>query len=129
MDSIGDVLVRINNALKVKKETVDLPHSKMKEGIGKILLEEGYISKCEVMTRLNKKYLRLGLKYTGDNKSIIEGMRRISTPGRRIYVGVQKIPRVQSGFGTAILSTPKGLMTDEGARASKIGGEVICYVW
>jgi len=129
MDSIGDVLVRINNALKVKKETVDLPHSKMKEGIGKILLEEGYISKCEVMTRLNKKYLRLGLKYTGNNKSIIDGMRRVSTPGRRIYRGADAIPRVQSGFGTAILSTSRGLMTDEKARADKIGGEVVLYIW
>jgi small subunit ribosomal protein S8 len=129
MDSIADMLVRINNALKVKKEAVDLPHSKMKEGIGKIMLAEGYISKCEVLTRLNKKYLRLNLKYDQANKSLIEGLRRISTPGRRVYVGVPGIRRVQAGFGTAIISTSAGLMTDEQARAKKIGGEVVCHIW
>ncbi len=129
MDSIGDMLVRIGNALKTKRETVELPHSKMKEGIGKILLDEGYIGKCEVMTRLNKKYLRLGLKYTGDSKSIIAGMRRASKPGRRDYRGAAAVPRVQSGFGTAIISTSRGLMTDEKARAEKVGGEVIFYIW
>lgn len=129
MDSIADMLIRINNALKVKKETVDLPHSRMKEEIGKILLGEGYISKCEVLTRMNKKFLRLGLKYSSTNKSVIEGVKRISRPGRRIYVGATAIPRVHAGFGTAVLSTARGIMTDEEARAGKVGGEVLCYIW
>lgn len=129
MDSIADMLIRINNALKVKKETVDLPHSRMKEEIGKILLGEGYISKCEVLTRMNKKFLRLGLKYSSTNRSVIGGLRRISRPGRRIYVAAAAVPRVHAGFGTAILSTARGVVTDEEARASKVGGEVLCYIW
>jgi len=129
MDSIADMLVRINNAVKIKKETVDLPHSKMKEALSRIMVGEGFVGKSEVMTRMNKKYLRLTLKYNDKKKSVIEGLKRISTPGRRYYVGVAKIPRVRSGFGTAILSTPRGLMTDVEARSNKVGGEVICYIW
>ncbi|MDD4179089.1 MAG: 30S ribosomal protein S8 [Candidatus Margulisbacteria bacterium] len=129
MDSIADMLVRINNAVKIKKETVDLPHSKMKEALSRIMVGEGFVGKSEVMTRMNKKYLRLTLKYNDKKKSVIEGLKRVSTPGRRYYVGATKIPRVRSGFGTAIISTPRGLMTDVEARSNKVGGEVICYIW
>lgn len=129
MDPIADMLTRMNNALGVRKEAVDIPHSRTKEGIAKIMLAEGYLGKCEVHTRMNKKYLRLGLKYASAKKGIIDGMRRVSTPGRRIYVGAGAVPRVRSGFGTAVLSTSRGLMTDEEAREKKIGGEVICYIW
>lgn len=129
MDSIADMLVRLSNGLKVNKETVEMPHSRMKEEIGKLLLAEGYIEKCEVLTRLNKKQLRLVPKYTGGKQGVISGLKRVSRPGRRIYVGANKIPRIRSGFGTAIISTPRGLMTDQTAREQKIGGEVICYVW
>ena len=129
MDSIADMFVRINNALKVRKETVDVPHSRMKEAIARIMLAEGYIGKCETLSRMNKKFLRLGLKYAAENKSVIEGIRRVSTPGRRIYVGIGSIPRIRAGFGTAILSTSRGLMTDEDARTAKVGGEVLCYIW
>lgn len=129
MDSIGDMLARMNNAIRVRKETVDLPHSRVKEAIAQIMLSEGYIGRCESFARMNKKFLRIGLKYTGEKRSVIRGMKRISKPGRRIYVGVQSLPRVQAGFGTAILSTSRGLMTDEGAREKKLGGEVICYIW
>lgn len=129
MDSIADMLIRVNNAIKVKKEAVDLPHSRVKEEIAKIMLAEGYISKCEVLTRTNKKYLRLGLKYDPAGKSLIEGLKRVSTPGRRIYVGARGVRRVRSGFGTAIISTSAGLMTDEAARAKKVGGEVVCNIW
>ena len=140
MDSIADLLVRINNALRVKKDAVDMPHSRMKEGLIKILAAEGFVGRYEVLTRMNKKYLRVGLKYDSlgagpstslgaGKKSVIEGMKRISTPGRRAYVGSDSVPRVRSGFGTAILSTSKGLMTDEDARQNKVGGEVICHIW
>jgi small subunit ribosomal protein S8 len=129
MDSIADMLVRLSNGLRVNKETVEMPHSRLKEEIGKMLLAEGYIEKCEVLTRLNKKQLRFVLKYTGSKQGVISGVKRVSRPGRRIYVGADKIPRIRAGFGTAIISTPKGLMTDESARQQKIGGEVLCYVW
>ena len=129
MDSIADMLIRIQNALKVKKESVDLPHSQMREGLTKILFEEGYIGKYDLMTRLNKKFIRIVLKYVDGKNVVVAGMKRVSRPGRRIYVGADSLPRVQSGFGTAIVSTSKGLMTDEAARAKKIGGEVLCYIW
>ena len=129
MDSIADMLVRINTALKVRKEAADIPYSRMKEGIARIMLAEGFIGKCDVLTRMNKKYLRLGLKYVDGKKSVIDGLRRISTQGRRSYVGVGSIPRVRAGFGVAVMSTPRGLMTDEEARAKKVGGEVVCYIW
>lgn len=128
MDSIADMLVRMENALRVRRETVDIPHSKIKEGIVRILLAEGYISKYDTFARLGKKYLRVGLKYTGAKKGVIEKMGRVSKPSRRIYVGVRSIPRVQAGYGTAILSTSKGLMTDAEAREKKLGGEVLLWV-
>jgi len=129
MDSIADMLVRIQNAIRIREETVDLPHSKVKEGIARILLEEGYVSNLDTFTRMNKRFLRIRLKYTEAKKSVIAGMKRISSSSRRIYVGADSIPRVQCGFGTAIVTTPKGLMTDEQAREKKLGGEILCYVW
>ena len=129
MDLIADMFVRINNAIKVQKELVDLPHSKIKEGLAHILLAEGYISKYETLTKMNKKYLRMVLKYVDRKKNIISGIKKVSTPGRKIYVGYKSIPSVQSGFGTAIVTTSKGLMTGEDAKAKKLGGEVLCYIW
>ncbi|MCU0640583.1 MAG: 30S ribosomal protein S8 [Candidatus Margulisbacteria bacterium] len=129
MDSIADMMVRLNNGLRVKKETVEMPHSRFKEEIGKLLVAEGYVDKCEVLTRFNKKQLRLVLKYAAGKRSVLEGLRRVSRPGKRIYVGADRVPRIRSGFGTALISTPKGLMTDAAAREQKVGGEVICYVW
>ncbi|MFA4844404.1 MAG: 30S ribosomal protein S8 [Candidatus Margulisiibacteriota bacterium] len=129
MDSIADMLNRVNNALGVRKEGVDLPHSRVKEEIAKILLAEGYISKLEPLTRMNRKFIRLGLKYTAKGRSVIEGMKRVSTSGKRHYVAATKVPRVRSGFGTAIISTSKGLMTDAAARQAKLGGEVLCFIW
>lgn len=129
MDSIADMLAGIKNALKVRMETVDIPHSRMKEGLVKILLSEGYIGKYDVLSRMNKKYLRLALKYSQDKRSIITDLKRVSRPGRKIYVNKEKVPRVQAGFGTAVLSTSKGLMTDGEARKNKIGGEMLFYVW
>ncbi len=129
MDQIADMLVRIQNGIGAQKEALDLPHSSMKEAIARILQSEGYIAGFEVMTKMNKKHLRLALKYIGKKKNIIAGLRRVSKPGRRIYVGAERIPTVQSGFGTVIISTSKGLMTGEDAGAQKLGGEVVCYIW
>lgn len=129
MDSIADLLVRINCGIDARKESVDVQHSKMKEAILKIMMTEGFITKYDSMARLNKKYLRVGLKYAGGKKNVISGLKRISTPGRRTYVGRDRIPRVRSGYGLAIISTSKGLLTDVEAREKKLGGEVVCYIW
>ena len=129
MDQIADMLVRIQNGIGAQKEALDLPHSSMKEAIAKIMLSEGYIGNFEVMAKMNKKYISLTLKYIGKKKNIISGLKRASRPGRRLYVGAEKIPTIQSGFGTVILSTSKGLMTGEEAGAKKLGGELLCYVW
>ncbi|MFH1386655.1 MAG: 30S ribosomal protein S8 [bacterium] len=129
MDSIADLLVRLRNGLQVKKDFVDVPHSKMKEDILKILHEEGFIGKYEALAKMKKKYLRVTLKYIKGRQSVIAGMKRVSTPGRRIYVGAGEIPRVRSGFGVAIISTPKGVMQGEKAREGKVGGELLCSVW
>jgi small subunit ribosomal protein S8 len=129
MDQIADMFNRIRNAINARKEAVDLPHSKMKEGIAKILMEEGYISRYEAITKMNKRVVRISLKYTGKRKNMIEGIRRVSTPGRRIYAGKDAIPQVQAGYGTVIITTPQGLMTGETASSQKVGGEVICYIW
>lgn len=129
-DPIADMLSRINNALKVKADSLDIPHSKMKEGLAGVLAAEGYISAFEILNRMNKKIVRVSLKYTGPRKqSVIRGLKRVSTPGTRVYAGRKELPRVQSGYGTAIITTSKGLMTDEEARAKKIGGEVIALIW
>lgn len=129
MDVIADMFNRIRNAINAQKETVDLPHSKMKERIAQVLLEEGYITKFEALSRMNKKVIRITLKYTGKKKNMIVGIKRVSTPGRRIYVGKSSVPRVQSGYGTAIISTTQGVMTGDAATSNNLGGEVICYVW
>ncbi|MBN3032764.1 MAG: 30S ribosomal protein S8 [Candidatus Saganbacteria bacterium] len=129
MDSIADMLIRTLNAQRVRKESVDLPHSRIKEAIARIMLAEGYLARVDSFARLNKKFLRLGFKYPADRSFLISGLRRVSTPGRRVYVGKDKLPRVRAGFGTAIISTSKGLMTDEQARGRKLGGEVVCYIW
>jgi small subunit ribosomal protein S8 len=129
MDSIADMLLRILNAQKVRKEGVDMPHSRIKEAIARILSAEGFVGTVATSSRGAKKYLRIVLKYPADKKLLIEGMKRVSTPGKRVYVAAAKVPRVRAGFGLAIISTSKGLMTDDEARAKKMGGEVICYVW
>ena len=128
-DSIADMFTRIRNAVEVRMETVDMPYSKMKEEIARVLKEEGYIGKYEAATKRGKKVLRVVLKYSPDKGKVIKSLRRVSKPGRRIYVKRDRIPRVLSGFGTAILTTPKGIMTDSQARLAKVGGEVICYVY
>src|SRR5437667_7062084 len=126
-DPISDMLARIRNANRALLPTVELPHSKMKESIAGILKKEGYIADFGVEGQIPKK-LKLKLKYEG-KKGVIEGLRRVSSPGLRRYVGATEIPRVRGGLGTAIVSTSKGLMTGVQARKSNLGGELLCYVW
>jgi small subunit ribosomal protein S8 len=128
-DPIADMFAQIMNAQKVRAETVDIPHSRNKEAIAKLLVEEGYVEKIDVLKRMDKKFIRLGLKYTPAKQGVIKTLKRISKPGRRIYANARSLPRVQSGFGTALISTSKGVMTDTSARAKKLGGEVVANVW
>jgi small subunit ribosomal protein S8 len=126
-DPISDMLARIRNANRALLPSVDLPHSKMKESLAGILKREGYITDFAVEGKL-PKLLKLRLKYQG-KKSIIDGLRRISTPGLRRYVGATEIPRVRGGLGVAVLSTSEGVMTGNQARKKNLGGELLCYVW
>ena len=126
-DPIADMLTRIRNANQVRNEKVEMPSSKIKVELAKILKEEGYINEFEVEGDV-KKTLTLTLKYDG-NVRVITGIKRISKPGLKVYTGVEDLPRVLNGLGIAIISTSKGLMTDKIARKMGIGGEVIAYVW
>ncbi|HSU56499.1 MAG TPA: 30S ribosomal protein S8 [Candidatus Dormibacteraeota bacterium] len=126
-DPISDMLARIRNANRALLPAIELPHSKIKESIAGILKKEGYINDFAVEGKLPKT-LKLKLKYQG-KKSVIEGLRRISTPGLRRYVGSTDIPRVRAGLGVAVLSTSEGLMTGVQARKKNLGGELLCYVW
>jgi len=126
-DPISDMLTRIRNANRALLPTVQMPHSKMKESIAQILKREGYISDFAVEGKLPKT-MKMKLKYQG-KKSVIEGLRRISSPGLRRYVGATDIPRVRGGLGVAVVSTSEGLMTGNQARKKNIGGELICYIW
>ncbi len=126
-DPISDLLTRIRNASRALLPVVELPHSKIKESVARVLKQEGYIADCAVEGATIKK-LKLKLKYQG-RKGVIVGLRRVSTPGLRRYVGSKEVPRVLAGMGTAILSTPRGVMSGESARKQNVGGEVICYVW
>jgi small subunit ribosomal protein S8 len=126
-DPISDLLTRIRNANRALLPALEVPHSKIKESIVGILKREGYITDFVVEGKLPRT-IKVKLKYQG-KKSIIEGLRRVSTPGLRRYVGATEIPRVRGGLGVAVLSTSEGLMTDVQARRKKIGGELICYVW
>ena len=126
-DPISDMLTRIRNAHRALLPALEMPHSKMKESIAKILQREGYIVEYAVEGKTPRK-LKLRLKYEG-RKAVIEGLRRVSSPGLRHYVGATDIPRVRGGLGTAILSTSQGLMTGVQARKQNLGGELLCYVW
>jgi small subunit ribosomal protein S8 len=128
-DPLADMFARIRNGSKAKFEKVDIPSSKMKREIAKILKEVGFIKNFKVVTDDRQhEVIRIFLKYDETRKGIIH-LKRISRPGRRVYVGTDSIPSVMSGLGSAILSTPKGILTDKAAREAHIGGEVLCYVW
>ena len=128
-DPIADMLTRIRNANSQKHETVDIPASNMKKAIAQILVDEGYINGFEVIDDGKQGVIHMTLKY-GQNKSqVITGLRRVSKPGLRIYTGVEDMPKVMKGLGVAIISTPKGIMTDKEARKANVGGEVLAFIW
>ncbi len=127
-DTIADMLTRIRNACMAKHEKVDVPASKMKIGIAKILKEKGYIQNYKLIKDGKQGILRITLRYH-DGKPVILGLERISKPGRRQYRPADELPKIRNGFGMAIISTSKGLMTDEDARKARVGGEVICAIW
>lgn len=128
-DPIADMLTRIRNANTAMHERVDIPFSKEKLAIAKILKEEGFVLNFKEVVDGNKKNLRVYLKYGDKRERVIKGLKRISKPGRRVYIGVADMPRVLGGLGIAIVSTPKGVITDKGARKENVGGEILCYVW
>ena len=127
-DPISDMLTRIRNAHRALLPSLDIPHSRMKESIAGILKKEGYVADVSVAGKTASKKITLKLKYDG-KKGVIEGSRRVSSPGLRRYVGATEIPRVRGGLGTAIVSTSQGLMTGVQARKNNLGGELLCYVW
>ena len=129
-DPIADILTRIRNANTAKHDTVDIPASKMKIAIADILVDEGYITKYDIVEDGNFKSIRVTLKYGADkNEKVITGIKRISKPGLRVYAGKDEIPTVLGGLGIAILSTNKGIVTDKEARKLQVGGEVLAFVW
>ncbi len=128
-DTIADMLTRIRNASSAKHDSVDIPASNVKKAIAQILLDEGYITGFSVLEDGKQGVIHITLKY-GQNKSqIINGIRRVSKPGLRIYTNVEDMPKVMKGLGIAILSTSKGIMTDKAARKANVGGEVLAFVW
>ena len=126
-DPLGDMLTRIRNAQMVAKTTVSVPSSKVKVAIAQVLKDEGYIDNFKVSTDGGKSELEIALKYYA-GKPVIERIERVSRPGLRVYKGSDDLPRVMNGLGVAIVSTPKGVMTDRAARAARAGGEVLCVV-
>lgn len=128
-DTIADLLTRIRNASAAKHETVDVPASNMKKAITQILLDEGYIKSFTVIEDGKQGIIRIVLKYTAAKTPVITGLRRVSKPGLRIYTSCEEMPKVLKGLGIAVLSTPKGIMTDKEAKKQNVGGEVLAFVW
>ena len=127
-DPIADMLTRIRNANSARHDTVDVPASNMKKSIAQILLDEGYIKSYQIVDDGTQGVIHITLKYNGKDK-VITGLRRVSKPGLRVYVGADELPRVLRGLGIASVSTSKGVMTDKAARAAHVGGEVLAFVW
>ena len=128
-DPIADMLTRIRNANSAKHKTVDIPASKMKTAIAEILFREGYIKSFELINDETQGIIRITLKYDEKGTRVIDGIKRISKPGLRVYAGKEELPKVLNGLGIAIISTSKGLKTDKEAREAGIGGEVLAYIW
>ena len=129
-DTIADMLTRIRNANSAKHETVDIPASNMKKAIAQILVDEGYVKEYKVIEDGKQGIIRIALKYQGANRTpVLQGLRRVSKPGLRIYTSCEDMPRVMKGIGTAIVSTSKGVMTDKAARKENVGGEVLAFIW
>jgi len=128
-DPVADFLARIRNAIHAKHQTVDVPASKLKLEIARILKEEGYVANYKAVEEGGHKLVRVYLKYGPDEEAIISSLARVSRPGCRVYVGRNEIPRVLGGMGISILTTPKGVMTGRQARKEGVGGEVLCEIW
>ena len=129
-DVIADMLTRIRNANSAKHETVDVPASNMKKAIAQILVDEGYVQDYKVIEDGKQGVIRIALKYQGASRTpVLQGLRRVSKPGLRIYTSCEDMPRVMKGIGTAIVSTSKGVMTDKVARKENVGGEVLAFIW
>ncbi len=127
-DPISDMLTRIRNANTQRHDTVDIPYSKVKNAIADILVEEGFVKSSDILQDSSRQTIRLTLKYEGKTR-VLQGLKRISKPGLRIYANVEELPRVLNGLGIAIISTSKGIMTDKKARKENVAGEVLAYVW
>ncbi|MGC9999104.1 MAG: 30S ribosomal protein S8 [Bryobacteraceae bacterium] len=128
-DPIADMLTRVRNALKARFQKVDVPASKLKTEIARIMKDEGYILNYKIVDEDNHKAIRVYLKYTAANQSVISHIERVSRPGCRVYVGSTEIPKVLGGLGVNILTTPKGVMTGKSARKEGVGGELLCQIW
>ncbi|MEC9489864.1 small subunit ribosomal protein S8 [Halanaerobium saccharolyticum] len=128
-DPIADMLTRIRNANSVGKDRVDIPASKVKTSIGELLKDEGFINDVKLVERKPQNMIRVYLKYGDNDEKVISGIKRISKPGLRVYVGNDEVPQVLGGLGIAVISTSQGVMSDKEAREKGIGGEVLCYVW
>lgn len=128
-DPIADMLTRIRNAQTARHESVIVPDSKTKRAIANILLDEGYISKIDIIENDVQNDIKITLKYTEKNQKVMSGLKRISKPGLRVYAGASELPRVLNGLGIAIISTSKGIITDREARKLGLGGEVLAYIW
>ena len=128
-DPVSDFLTRIRNATSVRHDRADAPASKMKLEIAKILKQEGYIRTFKMIEEGPQGTLRIYLKYADDGEPVIHGLRRVSRPGLRVYRGVEDLPRVRNGLGVAVISTNRGVVTDEQARGLQVGGEVLCEIW
>jgi small subunit ribosomal protein S8 len=128
-DPIADMLTRMRNTLLIRTEKVDIPASRMKVELAKILKEEGFIKSYKIIKDKKQGMLRVTLKYTTDNSPVISGLKRVSKPGRRVYAGKDEVPKVMDGVGIAILTTSMGVLSDKSCRREGVGGEVLCYVW
>ena len=128
-DPIGDMLTRIRNGAHARKATVDVPWSRVKDAIALLLVGEGFLVSSTVVEEKPRKVLRLELRYDDRRGSVITGIRRVSRPSLRRYVGVEEIPQIRKGLGVSVLSTSRGLMVDREARKQKVGGEVVCSIW
>lgn len=128
-DPIADMLTRIRNANMAEKQSVEMPHSKMKSEVARLLKQEGFIRDFSVENNEGKINLQVSLKYTQEREPVIQGLRRVSKPSCRKYANAEEVPRVLGGIGVALLSTSSGVITDSEAREKNIGGEVLCYIW
>lgn len=128
-DPIADMLTRVRNAVMIKSEKVDVPASRMKLELAKIMKEEGFIRAYKILKDKKQGILRITLKYNADDTAVISGIKRISKPGRRVYADKDSIPTVMGGVGISVLTTSKGVLADKACRREKVGGEVLCHIW